>query len=139
MRLDFDDDERAILDRADKMAAEAKVLRETAYDKRDARERGRPIKDRLTFAATWRCVCGHGMAYDPLGEVRTDKDSPFKMATQWECSAILLGIADRKLLHTAPAPFVCWDAKSENQSSAGKLTTREPAEPSPKAFGPRNN
>lgn len=134
MRLDFDDNERAIIDRANKMESEAKDLRQTAYDKRDAREREWPIKDRLTFAATWRCVCGHGMAYDPLGEVRSDKDSPFKMAAQWECSAILLGIADRKLLHTPPAPFAFWDVKSENELSAGGVTTRAPADPSPDAF-----
>ena len=41
MRLDFDDNERAIIDRANKMESEAKDLRQTAYDKRDARERER--------------------------------------------------------------------------------------------------
>lgn len=134
MRMEFTDDERAIIERADKMEADAKALRQTAYDKRDARDLERPIKDRLTFAATWRCACGHGMAYDPQGKVRTDTDSPFVMASQWECSAILLGIADKALLHTPPAPFACWEAKSENQPSANGMTTREPAEPSPEAY-----
>ena len=136
MQIEFTDDERAIIARADKMEADAKALRQTAYDKRDARDLERPVKDRLTFAATWRCACGHGMAYDPQGKVRTDTDSPFVMASQWECSAILLGIADKALLHSPPAPFAFWEAKSENQPSANGMTTREPAEPSPEAFRP---
>lgn len=134
MRMDFNDEECAIIARADAVEAEAKALRQTAYDKRDARDMERPIKDRLTFAATWRCVCGHGMAYDPHGKVRSDNDSPFVRPAQWECSAILLGIADKALLHTPPAPFACYEAKSENQPSANGMTTRKPSEPSPDAY-----
>lgn len=137
MKLEFNDEERAIIDRADKMETDAKALRQTAYDQRDARDL-RPLKDRLTFAATWRCACGHGMAYDPDGKVRSDKDGPFVMPSQWECSAILLGIADRGLLHTPPAPFAFYEAKSENQPSAGGATTREPTDPSPEAYPPES-
>lgn len=133
MKLEFNADEQADLDRADALEAEAKALRQGAYDKRTARD-DRPLKDRLTFAATWRCACGHGMAYDPEGKVRSDKDSPFTMPSQWECSAILLGIGDHNLLHTPPAPFAFYEAKSENQTSANGMTTREPADPSPKAY-----
>ena len=122
MRLDFNEEETTIIARADNMQAEAKALRQTGYDQRDARDE-RPVKDRMTFAATWRCPCGHGMAYDPL--VR---------ASKWECSGILLGIADKALLHTRPAPFAYYEAKSENQPSADGQTTREPADPSPDAF-----
>jgi hypothetical protein len=133
MRQEFNEEELAIIAQADAMEAEAKALRQTAYDKRTARD-DRPLKDRLTFAATWRCACGHGMAYDPEGKVRSDKDGPFVMASQWECSAILLGIADDNLLHTPPAPFAFYEAKSEGQTSANGMTTREPGEPSPEAY-----
>lgn len=133
MKLEFNDAERANLARADEMEAAAKDLRNSVYEARDARDQ-RPVKDRLTFAATWRCVCGHGMAYDPAGKVRSDKNSPFVRVSQWECSAILLGVADKALLHTPPAPFAFYEAKSENQPSACGRTTREPAEPSPEAY-----
>lgn len=133
MKLEFNAAEQAMITRADELEAEAKALRQSAHDTRSARD-DRPLKDRLTFAATWRCVCGHGMAYDPEGKVRSDKDSPFVMASQWECSAILLGIADRALLHTPPTPFAFYEVKSENQPSAGGATTREPADPSPEAY-----
>lgn len=133
MKMELNDEENTIIARADQMEEEAKALRQSAYDARDARD-DRPLKDRLTFAASWRCICGHGMAYDPAGKVGSDTDSPFHSPSQWECSAILLEIADKELRHTPPAPFAFYEAKSENQSSATGNTTREPAEPSPEAF-----
>jgi hypothetical protein len=133
-RLEFNDAEQAIIAEADSMEASAKARRQEAYDLRDARARAAPAVERLTFAATWRCICGHGMAYDPLNELGSGKDSPFKMASQWECSAILLGIAGRKLRHTGPHSFATYEAKSEGQPSANGATTREPAEPHPDAL-----
>lgn len=128
-RLEFNEEENAALARAAELKDQAKAAEQSAFNSREAREKERPLKERLTFAASSRCVCGHGFAYDPTGEVRSDKDSPFKMVSQWECSAILLGIADPKIEHSGPMPFAFWEVKSENQPSAYGRTTREPIEP----------
>lgn len=130
-RLELNDTERALVAEGDALEAQAKAKRQEAYDLRDARERERPLKDRLVFAARTYCHCGHGMAYDPLNEVGRDESSPFKMADRWTCSAILLGIADQNLVHQDPLPFAFYELESENQPSAGGQTTREPIAPNP--------
>lgn len=130
-RLDFNKTEQALLAEADVFEAQAKAKRQEAYDLRDARERERPLKDRLVFAARTYCHCGHGMAYDPLNEVGRDQSSPFVMVDRWTCSAVLLGIADEKLVHQEPLPFAFYELKSEDQPSAAGQTTREPIAPNP--------
>lgn len=132
-RVEFDGKEQRLIAKADALEAKAKALREEAFAKRDARDLKRPAIDRLVFAASSRCCCGHGMAYDPTGVLGAD-DGPFKRPSQWDCSAILLGIADPVHYHDAPMPFAFYEVKSENQPSAGGHTTRTPAEPHPRAF-----
>lgn len=68
----------------------------------------------LNFAAYTRCPCGHGMAYPKSTGSRGS----------WNCSAILLGIADVKATHEAELPFAFYSIKSEGQPSAGGATTR---------------
>lgn len=80
-----------------------------------------PALDRLVFAATSRCPCGAGLAYDPCHD---DKESPLKGPSYWDCSAILLGTADPKVKHTDKLPFAFYEIKSEGQPSACGRTTR---------------
>ena len=134
MRLEFNEAEQAKIDQAKALEEQAKALKDQAYADRQARDCERDDKERLVFAASWRCSCGHGMAYDPAGKLGGDIRGPFKMPSQWECSAILLGIADKALIHTGPHPFAFYEAKSEDQPSAGGRTTREPADPHPDAY-----
>lgn len=75
----------------------------------------------MTFAATNRCPCGLGLAYDD-----TCVEDPFVIPSYWDCSGILLGTADPDVQHTARLPFACYEVKSENQPSAGGATTRPP-------------
>ena len=42
----------------------------------------------------------------------------------WDCSAILLDMADANVKHEARLPFVFYEVKSERQPSAGGATTR---------------
>lgn len=70
-----------------------------------------PRSGHLTFAAEKRCPCGAGLAYAPGDDY-------------WDCSAILLGTADKGVQHTAKLPFVFYEIKSENQPSANGRTTR---------------
>lgn len=72
---------------------------------------------RLVYAATNRCPCGAGLAYEPGGE------------REWDCSAILLGEAipsgePGAVQHTARLPFAFYEIKGENQPSAEGATTR---------------
>lgn len=74
----------------------------------------------LIYAATVRCPCGAGLAYE------TNAD-PFK--GYWDCSAILRGEAvpsgqPGSVEHTARLPFVFYEIKGENQPSAQGATTR---------------
>jgi len=68
-------------------------------------------KNDLVYAAEARCPCGAGLAYK-------------EGMDYWDCSAILLGTADKKRNHTAQLPFVFWEIKSEDQPSANGMTTR---------------
>lgn len=71
--------------------------------------------DELIYAAYSRCPCGAGMAYvkNPSSDMR-----------YWDCSNILKGIADVKVMHTGELPFAFYEVKSENQPSAYGATTR---------------
>lgn len=65
----------------------------------------------LTYAATARCPCGAGLAYD-----RTDKgDGLFRGPTAWDCSEILLGTADAGVKHTDLLPFAFYEIKAESK------------------------
>jgi hypothetical protein len=73
----------------------------------------------LTYAATARCKgCGAGLAYAPD---RVSSDSPFRMASEWDCSAVLLGEVTENLKDHPTYPFAFYEIKSEHQSPA---TTR---------------
>jgi hypothetical protein len=74
----------------------------------------------LTYAATFRCPCGAGLAYAHAADT---------MASSWDCADILTGRAipagrDGAVTHTSPLPFAFWEVKSERQSSAYGMTTR---------------
>lgn len=78
----------------------------------------------MTFAATARCQCGAGLAYDDTCVVQ-----PFRGPSYWDCSAILLGDAipmgqDGSVQHSDHYPFAFYEIKSENQPSAQGATTR---------------
>lgn len=77
------------------------------------------MNKKMIYAATKRCPCGAGLAYDD-----TCVEEPFKMPSYWDCSAILLGTADENVTHTARLPFAFYEIKSENQPSANGATTR---------------
>lgn len=86
----------------------------------------------LVYAATARCPCGAGLAYE----------RGCGGHGSWDCSAILLGEAIPQgqpgaVTHTDRLPFAFWKVKSEDQPLPGgvKLTTRPagsaPPEPLP--------
>jgi hypothetical protein len=140
-RLDYDEAEQSKLNAADQLEADAKRLREEANEARKQRDLKRPANERLIYAATSRCPCGYGFAYDPTGELTTDKsESPFRRPHQWECAGTLLHVAGEledglrqwvaKATHDHPLPFAFYELKSENQPSANGATTREPKLPS---------
>lgn len=79
--------------------------------------RRKPKPPRLRYAAYARCPCGAGMAYEPTGESGRPHG-------YWDCSAILLGVADEAVTHTAQLPFTFYEIKSETQPSARGATTR---------------
>jgi hypothetical protein len=86
--------------------------------------RDRKLKG-MTFAATARCPCGAGLAYDD-----TCIEEPFKIPSYWDCSAILLGDAipsgePGSVQHTARLPFAFYEIKAEGQPSAQGATTRD--------------
>lgn len=113
---------------ADRLEAQAKELRKQAGELRRQDLLAKPLAERLVYAATARCPCGAGLAYDPAGEVGGD-DSPFHRPNAWDCSAILLGTASPKgepgsVQHTGVLPFSFYNIKPENQPSAYGATTR---------------
>lgn len=79
---------------------------------------GQPIAQRLVYAATSRCLCGAGLAYDPVGP----SGSP--ATGYWDCANILCDTADRNVKHEQQMPFMFWSIKSEKQPSAYGQTTR---------------
>lgn len=73
----------------------------------------------LVYAADARCNCGAGFAY-PRG---------IGPHGAWYCSRLLRGLGPVEAPHSQAMPFVFWSVKSEDQPSAGGLTTRGPDEP----------
>ena len=61
--------------------------------------------EELLYSAYTLCPCGHGLAYP--------KNCNFNH--YWDCSAILKGIADKNVKHTAQLPFAFYDIKSESE------------------------
>ena len=114
------------LEQARQLRAQADQLAEEAREDRRKEIASRPLLERLCFAATARCPCGAGLAYDPASD---GSGTPFRGPSAWECSAILLGTALRKdqpgsVSHTAPLPFAFYEVKSEDQLSAQGRKTR---------------
>ena len=112
---------------AEKLEKRAEELRREAHVADLVEGRKRPLADRLIYAATNRCPCGAGLAYDPFAE--DEPDNPFRGPSYWDCSAILLGTAISKdqpgsVEHTGKLPFAFYEIKSEKQSSAYGATTR---------------
>lgn len=110
--------EKAVL-----LEAEAKKLREEIYQEHQETLKAKPVAERLIFAAYSRCPCGAGLAYDPCYE---DEDSVFKgpLSGFWDCSDILLGVANVAVKHTDKLPFAFYEVKSEQQPSVNGATTR---------------
>jgi len=61
--------------------------------------------DELVYSASSRCPCGHGLAYPK--DCTPDH--------YWDCSAILKGIANKNVQHTAKLPFTFYDIKGESE------------------------
>jgi hypothetical protein len=94
-------------------------------------KRKHPKEKHLVYAATSRCPCGAGLAYNP------DGPSGQIHSGYWDCSDILLGRAipfgePGAVQHEARLPFVFYEIKSEHQPSARGATTR-PAKGDPSA------
>lgn len=106
--------------------AQADELNRQALEVRQAELRAKKVADRIVYAAYSRCPCGAGLAYDPTAR---DGDSPFvgTLGGYWDCSAIILGTADRTVKHTDRLPFAFYEVKSEGQPSANGATTRPKA------------
>jgi len=67
--------------------------------------------DELHYSAISLCPCGHGLAYPK-------ECSPWHY---WDCSAILKGVADPKVIHTGQLPFIFYNVKGESEHNG---TTR---------------
>lgn len=97
---------RSALDARD--AAQAVI---NAYGKQEAeafsrRMQENPIfaEEELIYSAHNLCPCGHGLAYPKnCGAFH-----------YWDCSAILKGIADPNVEHTAKLSFTMYDIKGES-------------------------
>jgi hypothetical protein len=62
----------------------------------------------LFYSRSSRCPCGAGLAYPK-------ECSPLHY---WDCSAILLGKADKHVKHTAQLPFSMYDIKGERENES---------------------
>ena len=92
------------------------IINEYHHEQQEAfnsRIKNNPIftDDELIYSATARCPCGHGLAYP--------KDCGINH--YWDCSAILKGIEDKEVKHTAQLPFSFYNIKGESER---KGTTR---------------
>jgi hypothetical protein len=105
--------------KADELEKQLKVIRQQASEAHLLELKAIPLAERLVYAASSRCPCGAGLAYDPTFE---DKTSVFKgpFSGSWGCSKVLLGTADKAVQHIVGLPFASYDIKSEQQG----VTTR---------------
>lgn len=113
---------KELLAEAEALEQKAEHKRKLAYAARLQEGRERPLAERLCYAATARCPCGAGLAYDPFQE--DGPSTPFFGPSYWDCSAVILGTARKDVKHTDQLPFAFYEIKSENQPSAGGATTR---------------
>ena len=74
-----------------------------------------PKHRRLVYAATARCICGAGLAFDPCGP----SGQPLGY---WACSRALLGKPAGE--HCQPVPFNRQTIMPENAAGAMGQTTR---------------
>lgn len=100
-----------------------KVIQQFFKEKRERfqeRLKNGPVftDDELHYSRFSLCPCGHGLAYPK--ECTPDH--------YWDCSAILKGIADPTVEHTAQLPFAFYDVKGEREGQ----TTRGVFRPKPK-------
>ncbi|HXK15094.1 MAG TPA: hypothetical protein VNH45_11200 [Gaiellaceae bacterium] len=126
-------------EKADELEERARKLRAEARADDLAEGRKRPLVDRLRYAATVRCHCGAGMAYDPFGPTGgLDAEGNQTPHGRWECSGLLLktaippGEVD-SVQHTRALSFRYYDVTSEYQPSARGQTTRPQASASASA------
>lgn len=63
--------------------------------------------DELRYSREAKCECGAGLAYPKATGLQEGA---------WHCSAILTGVADKKVLHTGRLPFSMYEVKSENDN-----------------------
>jgi hypothetical protein len=77
--------------------------------------RWRPKRKRLVYAATARCLCGAGLAFDPYGP----SGQPLGY---WACSRMLLGPVAGE--HCEPICFTKRTILPENAAGALRQTTR---------------
>lgn len=103
--------------------AEAQAIFKQASQARKEELLATPLLERMTYAATSRCECGLGLAYDPA-----HPDGP---RGSWRCSGIILFASkiapegfDVNAKHTPPLPFTFYEIKGEDQPSAQGETTR---------------
>ena len=107
-----------LFDQAKTLEERVVELRAQASKLRIEELQAQPIEDRLVYAASARCACGAGLAYDPAGESGRPASGYF------DCSAILLDHADQAVKHEARLPFVFYEIRTERQPSAHGATTR---------------
>lgn len=112
--------------KADELASQLQALRKQACELHNAELQAVPLATRLVYAATARCPCGAGLAYDPAHE----NEPGYKPGSgSWDCSAIILGTAipsgqPGAVTHTDRLPFAFSKVKCEGQPSANGATTR---------------
>lgn len=117
---------RLLRQRASALQAEAQALFLEAEELATAEILALPLPEQLIYAATARCMCGAGLAYNR---------ATAGVRGSWKCSATLLydtaaperQAETKAAAHTNPLPFAFYEVKSENQPSAGGATTRPPA------------
>lgn len=107
--------------------AALEAARKDLHDAHRAELAAKAVSERIVYAASARCSCGAGLAYDPLAE---DQGSVFNgpLSGYWDCSAVILGTADESVKHTDRLPFAFWSVKEEGQPSAFGATTRPRSE-----------
>lgn len=114
-----------LIEKEKALESELASVRKKMADEHQAKLKSTAVADRLVYSSHSRCPCGAGLAYDPLFE---DENSVFKgpLSGYWDCSAILLGVADQSVTHTGKLPFSFYDVKCERQPSANGTNTRIP-------------